>query len=584
MLSHLRVRSLALLQDAALELCPGLNVITGETGAGKSMVMDGLCLVRGARGCKEDVRLGDREAEIEAEFRVHGADGRELARLLEEHGLPALDDGGLLIQRSVPRHGRGRCFVQGRMTTLPVLARLGAELVEISSQHEHQSLSSPARQLALLDAFAASSEAVDEYAAAHRELSRAREQGARLAPHAEARRLRAELVQHQLFELRELAPVAGEHGALGERVALLREHRRWSELAAEARHALVEAEDAISPRLAALSRRLARTGAPGAAAARLAEALEVACAAADHAAEAAHTLECELEQRPGELAAAEQRLSELERLQRKHAVAADELGPLEDALERELERHQSDDAAFAAALAEQHALEDRCRDLARRLHAIRADAAPALAAAVRAELAELCMADARIEIAVEPVQELTPTGATRVEILLAANPGEPAAPLAKVASGGELSRVLLALRSVVGKRGGTATYVFDEVDAGVGGQVAEAIGIRLARTARSHQVICVTHLPQIAAFADAHFRVTKHVEHGRTQTRVVRLHERGRIEELARMLGGAADSARVHARALLAAARTAPRAGARPNSRSRSRGRAGAAGQRVPAV
>jgi DNA repair protein RecN (Recombination protein N) len=551
MLTTLRVRGLALLQEVRLELEPGFNVLTGETGAGKSLVVDGLCLVRGGKASRHSVRAGADEAQVEAEFLLESAEAEPLSRLLVEHGLPPIERRRLTIQRSVPRAGRSRCLLQGQPTSLALLARIGAELCEITSQHAHQSATTPARQLTLLDTFAELGGLVNEYCGAYRELVRVRADARALAGRREQRRLRAALVRHQLAELDRLGARPGEVGELSERVSLLKNARRYSDLALEARHVLVDDDASTLPRVGLLARRLERAGRGSTAVSALCDALEQVAQAVDSAARSAEALLRAVELQPGELESAVQRLEELASTAAKHGTHADELMQVRERLASELGESERCDQAWLGATEREQRLQACCRSLAERLHDARAAAAPELAARLSSELAFLCMPEARVELGVERLNELGPTGATRIRMTLAANPGEPPGPLDAVASGGELSRLLLALRSVVSRRGPSS--VFDEVDAGVGGRSAEAIGLRLAAVASQHQVLCITHLPQIAAFADAHFRVSKQIEGGRSCARVERLEPAERVAELARMLGGSEPSARAHARALLAA-------------------------------
>ncbi|MCR9162186.1 MAG: DNA repair protein RecN [Nannocystaceae bacterium] len=561
MLSYLRVRSLALLDDVALTFEPGMNVLTGETGAGKSIIVGALALLRGARGRAEFVRDGDASAIIDAQFEPRAESRARLRAMLEHHGLPD-DDDALVLQRVVARSGRGRSFAQGSLTTQAVLGALGEELIDICSQHEHHFLTHTGRHLDVLDAYAGNDAARADYAAKYEAWTQAKadlsDLRARLADGA----ARADFLRYQLEEIDRIAPEAGELDALRRRVNVLRGARDWVSFAHEAQHVLYESDGAVASTLGGLADR-ARAGADDSATiGELAEQLTAASVAAEEAASLAARLLAELELDPVELERAEDRLHELESLRRKHGVE------LEQLLERVLEMRSELDAIENA---DDHlqALESRTDELsrnaakaARSLSQRRRRAAPGLARAVEAELDALSIRSAQLEVKVGEAS-LSPTGADAVELLFSANAGEPVAPLRKVASGGELSRVLLAIKGVLAAGDRVATYVFDEVDAGVGGAVAEAIGRRLERAAAEHQVLCVTHLPQIAAFADAHFRVEKRSAKGRTTTRVVCLDETQRVEELARMLGGkrVTQSARDHAKALIKAAKTAKSTG-----------------------
>ncbi|HOU94081.1 MAG TPA: hypothetical protein PLU22_23685, partial [Polyangiaceae bacterium] len=495
------------------------------------------------------------------------------------------DDGAgrtLVLQRAVPRSGRGRVLVDGELSTLPLLTTLGEQLIDVCSQHEHQSLTRPGRQLALLDEFAGTGPLLTRYEAAHAAHAAARRAQEALARAGDDPTGRADYLRFQLDELVSFAPLPGEIAALRARVALLRDASAWAGLAAATEEALYEGDDASCGRLARLLARLrelarrsgldldgagadgspgearaAATLAPGAERASgdpalsarvgaLGAELEAALAACAEAAQLAARLGGELDVEPGELEAAEERLHRLLALERKHG-SLDDAPALVAALELELEEFGRRDERLAEATERAERTREAALALAVELSRAREGAAARLGTALTAELALLHLATARVEVVVTraPATELGPRGLDRVEILFSANAGEPLAPLSRVASGGELSRVLLALKNVTasgdpgggaGRRAGSgvATYVFDEVDAGVGGAVAVAIGQRLRQAAAGSQVLCITHLPQLAAFADAHLRVEKRTRGGRTTAHVRRLDEAERVEELAR--------------------------------------------------
>jgi len=567
MLGYLRIRGLALLEDVTLELGPGFNVLTGETGAGKSIIVGALSLLRGARAKSEAIRDGVEAAELEAQFQPEPHLRERIAGVLAQHGLPEIEDAdGVLVHRTVQRSGRGRTLVQSTLVTQAVLAAIGEELIDICSQHEHHFLTNTARHLEVLDASARTIEELAEHERRYAAWKAADDELTSLRERTAERARRIDWLRFVVDELEAVAPQPGEHEGLRRRVALLRDARRWAEFARDAHTMLYEADDAIAGRLAALLDRV-RQGAAGSDQLELVqEQLAVAQVACEEAARAAARFANELPLDPGEAEQAEDRLHELERLRRKHGVDADDLADLLVAMRGELEQLENADEHLArledrAASARAAALQS-----AEILHERRVAAARGLAKAVEAELAALHIPKARLSVDVTTMDEPGPLGIDRVEFLFSANPGEPVAPLRKVASGGELSRVLLALKGALSAEDRVATYVFDEVDAGVGGAVAEAIGRRLQRAAAHHQVLCVTHLPQIAAFADAHFRVDKVERKGRTRTQVVELDEAGRIDELARMLGGAkvGASAREHATALLKQARTPKAPASRP--------------------
>lgn len=557
MLAYLRIRGLALLEDVTLELGPGFNVLTGETGAGKSIIVGALSLLRGARAKSEAIRDGKQAAELEAQFEPEPHLRERISAALAEHGLPEALEDGVLVHRTVQRSGRGRTLVQSTLVTQVVLAAIGEALIDICSQHEHHFLTNTGRHLEVLDAYARAADELAEYAELHATWRAAADELADLRERTAERARRIDYLKFVVDELEAVAPQAGEHEALRGRVTLLRDARRWAEFARDAHALLYDADDAIAGRLAGLLDR-ARHGATGSDQLGVVEEqLAVAQVACEEAARAAARFADELSIDPGELEQLEDRLHELERLRRKHGVDADELADRLASMRAELDELENADEHLARLEARTTAARTSVQRSAMVLHERRVAAARGLARAVEGELAALHIPKARLEVEVTLLDEPGPFGLDRVEFLFTANSGEPLAPLRRVASGGELSRVLLALKGALAAEDRVATYVFDEVDAGVGGAVAEAIGRRLQRAAAQHQVLCVTHLPQIAAFADAHHRVDKLEKKGRTLTQVVKLDEAGRVDELARMLGGAkvGASAREHAAALLRQAR-----------------------------
>ncbi|MCA9707679.1 MAG: DNA repair protein RecN [Myxococcales bacterium] len=573
MLGYLRIRGLALLDDVTLELGGGMSVLTGETGAGKSIIVEALSLLRGARGRAELVREGEDAATVDACFEPSAGLWPRLRAALDEHGIPVDEDEGVVLRRIVSRGGRGRSFVQATPTTQAVLGRVGEHLVDICSQHEHHFLTHPARHLDVLDAWAQLGAERAAQAAAHRAWRDVVERHQALQLAARDAGARMDYLRFQIDELEQVSPEPGEYEALRGRLSLLRDAQRWAEFARDAHDLLYESDDAITSRLGGLLDRARRGGEASELLAQMKEQLTAAQVACEEAARSAARFAGELELEPGALQLAEERMHELEGLRRKHGVSVDALVDKLEEMRQELaslDRAEDDLAALEHDVQRSHAA---CVAQARTLHEARVAAAQGLARAVEQELRGLHMPGAQLAVRVEAPRpdEPGPTGVDQVQFLFCANPGEPLAPLSRVASGGELSRVLLAIKNALAHEDRVATYVFDEVDAGVGGAVAVAIGRRLRSAAAGHQVLCVTHLPQIAAFADAHYRVDKRQHKGRTITRVTRLDDEQRVEELARMLGGedVGPSAREHARQLLADAR---RDAPGPDRRGKARG------------
>jgi DNA repair protein RecN (Recombination protein N) len=557
MLRHLRVTNFAILSDVALDLGDGLNVLTGETGAGKSLIVEAVNLLRGGRASADIPRTGANEAIVEAIFEVPEDLRARVGAVLVETGCDA-DAEEVLIRRVIQKGGRSRTYVNGALTTATRLAELGAMLVDLSGQHQHQGLVDPRRHREALDLFAEQPALVAEMTAAWDALRTIQEQLGELGGDESARAARAEYLRFQVEELATARLQAGEDERLElERVRLA----AVDQLQAGARLAeelLYAGEAAASDRLAAAAREVEKI-------ARIDPELEVvarqigeARVLVDDAAASLRHYADRLEGDPERLAWIDDRLALVRRLMRKHG--ADGLAggsglaaviARGESLRAELDALENRDERLAALEAQRAKARQRAETAARALTASRTRAARRLEREVGAALAELGMGSARLGVRIE-AKELGPHGVDDVELMLASNKGEDARPLAKVASGGELSRIMLAMKLVLRRADEVATYVFDEVDTGVGGATATVVGRQIRGVADHRQVLCVTHLPQIAAFADVHFHVEKHEVDGRTETAVKKLNAAARKEELARMLGGTATArARAHAAEML---------------------------------
>lgn len=563
MLAQLSVRNVVLIERLDLALAPGFNVITGETGAGKSMLVDALSLVLGGRARPELVRSGADEAEVEALFvdeetpRGGGTRSTRLAVRLQAAGLPA--DGELVVRRVVqasrasegsPRQEtRSRAYINGRLCTAAQLAELGVDLCDIASQHESVSLTDPSTHVGYLDAFGKLeaerqrlAEQVEGLSAVVKELEAA---SARERSRAE----REDFLRWQVREIDELEVREGEETELEQERARLRHAERLQTATRHAAERLYEGEAAICDELARIGAELDQAAAIDGSLVPHARVVESARAELADAARALSRYAEGVEASPERLAEVEERAFRLQKLLRKHGPTTAELLAHRAALAAELDSLESASDRVAALELERAARIGEAATAARALSRKRRDAAEDLADAIGAELAQLGMGRARVVVDVTPANatadallvdgaRLTRTGIDRVEFLIGPNPGEEPRPLRKIASGGELSRALLALKRVLADEGPVGTYVFDEVDAGVGGAIAEVIGRAIADIARHRQVVCITHLAQIAALADAHFVVDKTEAKGRTQTSVRRLSKAERVDEIARMLGG----------------------------------------------
>lgn len=557
MLTTLRIKNLALVEDLTLELAPGLTVITGETGAGKSMLIGALNLVLGERADRTLLRAGCDQCVVEAVFAI-GRLRAPLAAFLEENGLEPCDDGELRLKRVFTAAGANRQFINGSPAALAALAELGQWLVDIHGPHDHQSLLHPARQLELLDAFGKLEAQRQAFAQAWRRRQELQAAKAALIVDERTYAQRLDLLRHQVHEITAARLQPGEEETLAAEHARASNAARLTGLAQGALEALAESEDAALSRLGAVGRALQELQRLDATAAPLAEAHHEAVERLQDLQRALRHYADHLDLDPARLQELEERLNLLHSLRRKYGStveqildygrqAAQELQQLEQR-DGELERLDRELAELAKTL--QHAGAELTR--LRRQHI------PKLCRAVAAQLKDLGFKESRLEAALTTADNpaaATLSGMDAVEFLFAPNPGEPPRPLRAIASSGEMARVMLALKTVLAEEDQVPVLIFDEVDANVGGETARAVGAKMAHIARRHQVLCITHLPQVAAAGAHHYRVVKATTGGRTVTGIERLNQEGRIEELTRMLGGGA-AARRHAAEMMAAADT----------------------------
>lgn len=570
MLTSLRLSNFAVIEEAEVQFGPGLTVLTGETGAGKSIVIDALGLLIGARAEAEVIRAGADEARVEALFEKTAV----LAERLEALGLP--DDGPeVSVRRTVGRQGRARAWVNGSLVTVGVLQRLMRGLVDIAGQHEHLALFDPAEHLGLIDRLVSLSSAagerkhLDAYRAAWGELEALEAQLAALGGDEAQVRARVDFLKFQLDEIDQLDPKPGED------VALEQERRRLAssqklKAAAAAMEALVsEGDSAALERVGRARALLADAERLDPALARVREPLLAAQESLDDAGRALSRYLGGLEADPQRLEEVDDRLDALKRLCRKHAAPLEAILDKRAALAAEVHELEHRAERRAELQAQRLAAHGRATAAAAELTKARRRAAGRLEAAARDGLARLALGRARFQVQLEAAP-LSAAGADAVEFLFSANAGEPPRPLAKVASGGEASRLMLALKSALAGSDSCRCSVFDEADAGIGGAVADVVG-RLIKDLSAHrQVLCITHLPQVAAHADAHLRLEKAEANGRTRSRVTVLPAgEARALELARMLSGVevTREAKGAAEALL-------RSAVRGAAATRARGRA----------
>jgi DNA repair protein RecN (Recombination protein N) len=551
MLRELRLRNFAVVEGVTVPFAPGLNVLSGETGAGKSILIDAIVLVRGARAQADVIRADAEAASVEAVFEASpGA-----RAVLDEAGLAPDGGGEIVVRRELARSGRHRAFVNDSPVTVGLLERLGDALVEVHGQHEHQRLLEPARQLELLDRFADAEDACARVAAIHAKYRAARGEAERVRGAARDRAQREDLLRFQLGELDAARLRIGEEGELRAELRRVQHAERLTAGLTEAAGLLDEAPQSASERLARVARICHDLGRVDPAFAAPGELVEAARIQLDEALAALRRLRDGIVVEPGRLDAIHERLDALARLARKYGDGEAAMLRFRDEAARELERLERHEELAADQARVLRELEAELAAAAAELSERRRVAAGRLASQVERGLRALGMERAVFAVAVEPAGEVGPRGAEHVELRLSTNPGEEVKALARVASGGELSRTMLALKSVLARADHVPTLIFDEVDAGIGGRVASVVAQTLAATAAGRQVVCVTHLAPIAAAAQHHLRVSKRVRGGRTLVAAAPLGGVERVEEIARMVGGPAASARAHARTLLGARR-----------------------------
>ena len=560
MLSSLTIRDFAIIDRITLELGPGLTVITGETGAGKSILISALNLVLGGRATTDVIRAGAEAATVEAVF--DPGEAPELTARLADAGVAL--DGPLIVRRVLARNGRHRVYLNDTAVTLGTLAQVAGGLVDISGQHEHYSLLRTEFHLDLLDRMAGLGGLRAEVAAAYEAQA---EVEAALTALLEAQRQKGERLEVLRFQRQELTAAELkdplEDDALEGERKLLRNAEKLRTMSKHAESALYADDGAAVERLGRAARSIRELAEVDPTLAPVAQDLDTAAALAEEAARTLGAYARRVQADPERLEAVEARLALLSKLRRKYGATLAEVIARRDALEAELSTLENADEAIAQLEKARARAATATAKVARKLTKARREAGEKLSGAIQGELADLGMGRAVIQVRVEPLGRgagleaddlhVTARGADKVEILLSANPGEPPQSLAKIASGGELSRFMLAVKRVIADRDSVGTYIFDEVDTGVGGPTAEAIGRKLRSVSAQRQALCITHLPQIAAMGDAHLRVEKRIEGDRTFSQVVTLEDDARTEELARMVGGATvtETTRALARELL---------------------------------
>jgi DNA repair protein RecN (Recombination protein N) len=547
-LTLLRIRNLALVEELEWQMGPGFVAVTGETGAGKSIIIGALQLLLGERGDKSLIRTGADLCTVEAVF--NGNNLQKLNPELVEAGIEPCEN-DLIVKRSFSVAAGTRQFINGSPTTLSILKNLGNELVDLHGPHDHQSLLSAETQLKLLDSFARAEEQLDEYRKHYRHLQTLVAEHAALNTAETAREQELDLLRHQVAEIKSANLAGDEEDEIEKRYKLASGSKRLIELASAIANKLSEADGSILFQLAETQRLLRELEKidisiaqfSSAHAASVVELSEIARALSAYA----ETLDLD----PEQLAALEHRVSLFETMKRKYGGSISEVIAFGERAVERMQKIEGRDAELERLSKEIESVRAHMNRAGEALRKLRTKAAPKLAENIRRHLRHLGFRQSEFEVTCTSLEEPRPSGFDSVELLFSPNPGEPPKPLRAVASSGEISRLMLAIKSALAAHDAIPLLVFDEIDTNVGGEIASAVGEKMQMLGRDHQVICITHLPQVAAAATSHFVVTKEVSRGRTFSNLREVCGKARQEEIARMLGGRSQSALKLAASLL---------------------------------
>jgi DNA repair protein RecN (Recombination protein N) len=553
MLMELRIKNLAIIDELDITFSRGFNVLTGETGAGKSIILNAVHLLLGDKATEELIRSSEEEASIEALFDISGNKGvqgkiREKIPKAAESG----EDDALLIRRLISKSGRGRTFINGNLATLGLLSEIGEDLLTIYGQHEHQTLQQVETHIDILDEFggllelrAVLQNRFDEFNSASEAVRRIREER-------EKRLKDRELMAFQSREIETSGIQPGEEEPLREEKRILTHAKKLAEFANLSEEALYGEEGSIIGRIQTILRQGRDSVEIDPSLGPLLKGLESALIQLEESALALRDYSKRVEFNPVRVEEIENRLAEIDRLKRKYGSSIEEMLLFKERVDEALRSMTSDEERLTQLEQALDPLRQEVNTLAGRLSAERKKIALDLKKSVEKELSSLGMKRTTLDVHFSP-SPLSSKGTDRVEFLLSPNVGEEPKPLARIASGGELSRIMLAMKRILARVGGRQVLVFDEVDSGIGGAVAEVVGRKLRDLSRQHQVVCVTHLPQIASFADTHHSVRKEVKGGRTVTQVDRLEKAAVVDEIARMMGGVTvtEKTRAHAKEMI---------------------------------
>jgi DNA repair protein RecN (Recombination protein N) len=547
-LTLLRIKNLALVEELEWQMGAGFVAVTGETGAGKSIIIGALQLLLGERADKSLIRTGADVCTVEAVF--SGNDLQKLNPQLVEAGIEPCEN-DLILKRMLSTTGVNRQFVNGSPTTLSVLKNLGDELVDLHGPHDHQSLLSPEKQLNLLDSFARAEEQLEEYRNHYRQLQTLLAEHTALNTAETAREQELDLLRHQITEIKSANLVVGEEEEIENRYKLASNGKRLIELASAIANKLSEVDDSVLSQLAETQRVLRELEKIDNSIAQFSSAHAAAVVELSEIARALSTYAEKLDLDPEQLAALEQRVSLFETLKRKYGGSIAEVIAFGERAADRMQKIEGRDVELQRLAKEIENVRVEMNRAGEALRKLRAKAAPKLSENIRRNLRDLGFRQSEFEARLSTFDQPRPNGLDSVELLFSPNPGEPLKPLRAIASSGEISRLMLAIKSALAAHDAIPLLVFDEIDTNVGGEIAHAVGTKMQALGREHQVICITHLPQVAATASSHFVVSKDVVRSRTFSQLREVKGKARQEEIARMLGGKSESALKLAASLL---------------------------------
>lgn len=553
MLLELRIKNFAIIDELDMTFSRGFNVLTGETGAGKSIILNAVHLLLGDKATEDLVRSSEEEASVEALFDIGG--NKRVKEKIRERNLKAVEAGeeeSLLIRRLISRSGRGRTFIDGNLATLGMLSEIGEELLSIYGQHEHQTLQQVETHIDILDEFGGLLGVREAFQNRFEEFISVSEGVRQIREEKEKRLKERELMSYQSREIEASGVQIGEEEALREERRILTHAKKLVGFANLSEAALYGDEGSVIGRIQTILRQGREIVEVDSSLAPLLKGLDSTLIQLEESALALREYSKRIEFNPMRVEEIENRLAEIDRLKRKYGPSIEEILIFKQKVDEALRSFTSDEERLTQLENSLDPLRREVNEFSEKLSSERKRIALELKRSVEKELGSLGMKRTTLEVRFNP-SPLSSKGIDRVEFLISPNVGEEVKPLAKIASGGELSRIMLAMKRILAKVGGRQVLVFDEVDSGIGGAIAEVVGRKLKDLSRQHQVICVTHLPQIACFADTHHSVRKEVKGGRTVTQVDQLEKEAVVDEIARMMGGMklTEKTRAHAKEMM---------------------------------